>query len=98
MHFSVGPEIRPAGPGKRLDRCTRLFRGWNRGPHKSGICVRGRATAFHRESARNVLARLDGSIETIKNREVLARLEKVRADLRTLLESGKTALPWTVRL
>ncbi|HUU27732.1 MAG TPA: CehA/McbA family metallohydrolase [archaeon] len=51
---------------------------------------------FNRDSARNILARLDGSIETIPSREIVSRLEKVKADLTALLEGKKHLIPLPV--
>jgi len=48
----------------------------------------GGKTPFIRDSARNVLARLDGSIEAIKNPDVLARLKKLRKNLQNRLETA----------
>lgn len=43
---------------------------------------------FIHDSARNVLARLDGSIKTIRNADVLARLKKLKKNLQTRLETA----------
>jgi hypothetical protein len=48
---------------------------------------------FNRESARQVLARLEGSLETIENREVIDRLKVMKKELNGLLEGKETALP-----
>ena len=48
---------------------------------------------FNRDSARNIIARLDGSIETITNRDVFERLKKYRGELENMLAGKKHALP-----
>ncbi|MBN2290365.1 MAG: CehA/McbA family metallohydrolase [Candidatus Glassbacteria bacterium] len=53
----------------------------------------GRRLPFNREAARNILARLEGSIEAIGNREVAARLETLKKELTGLLEGRPGSLP-----
>ncbi len=48
---------------------------------------------FNRDSARNIISRLDGSIETITNRDVVKRLKKYRGELENILGDKKHALP-----
>ena len=48
---------------------------------------------FNRDSAGNILARLNGSLETIPNREVVARLQKMKKELVHLLDGKKSSLP-----
>jgi hypothetical protein len=48
---------------------------------------------FNRDSARQILARLDGSLETIENREVLSRLQALKKELTLLLDGRKSSLP-----
>jgi len=48
---------------------------------------------FNRDSARNILSRLEGSIETIPNQEIVKRLEKLKAELSAMLEGRPCSLP-----
>ena len=48
---------------------------------------------FNRDSARQIVLRLDGSLETIPNRDVLSRLRALRKELVNLLDGRKSTLP-----
>jgi hypothetical protein len=48
---------------------------------------------FNRDSARQIMLRLDGSLETIENRDVLDRLRALRKELVNLLDGRKSSLP-----
>lgn len=53
----------------------------------------GSRLPFNRDSARNIISRLDGSIETITNADVVKRLKKSRRELEAMLAGKKHALP-----
>ena len=48
---------------------------------------------FNRDSARQILTRLEASLETISNEDVLARLQELKKELIRLLEGNKNSLP-----
>jgi len=48
---------------------------------------------FNRDSARQILARLEGSLETIRTRDVLERLETLKKELVRLIDGKKNSLP-----
>ena len=48
---------------------------------------------FNRDSARNILARLEGSLETIDQKEVLQRLSGLKGELEACLAGRKSRLP-----
>lgn len=48
---------------------------------------------FNRDSGRHILARLDGSIESITNRDVIERLVKLKKELENKMEGRDSGLP-----
>ena len=48
---------------------------------------------FNRDSARNILARLDSSMETIPSSEIVKRLERLKKEVILLLDGRKHSLP-----
>jgi len=62
--------------------------------HANPVYVyRGGKRPFNRDSARQILTRLEASLETIDNEEVLARLQEMKKELVRLLEGKKSSLP-----
>ena len=47
---------------------------------------------FDRDSARHIIARLDGSIESIKNRTVTKKLKDLKEQLKNVLEGKESKL------
>jgi len=54
----------------------------------------GKDLPFNRDSARQIIARLEGSIETIPNTIVTERLEWLRIELDNVLQGKKSRLPF----
>jgi hypothetical protein len=47
---------------------------------------------FDRDSARNIISRLDGSIETIRNKQVINKLQRLKIELFKMIEGKKFIL------
>jgi len=73
---------------------ARTYAGAGTEAHTNPVYVYvGDRLPFNRDSARNIIARLDGSIETITNADVLKRLKACRKELESILAGKKHALP-----
>jgi hypothetical protein len=54
----------------------------------------GKELPFNRDSARQIMARLEGSIETIANKQVTRKLVRLKSELANILEEKDSALPF----
>jgi hypothetical protein len=54
----------------------------------------GHQRPFNRDSARNIIARLDGSIESIPNPEIVGQLLELQEQLFSLLDGRRSLLPF----
>lgn len=52
-----------------------------------------RELPFHTESARHIITRLEGSMETIPNSKIVERLRGLKAELEKLMRGRPASLP-----
>ncbi|HLA39148.1 MAG TPA: CehA/McbA family metallohydrolase, partial [Candidatus Glassbacteria bacterium] len=73
---------------------ARAYAGAGTEAHTNPVYIYvGGKRPFNRDSARNIVARLEASAEAITGSEVLERLGRAKAELKALLDGHKSSLP-----